>query len=61
MLSHSDANVNVPQAICLAPARELARQIYDVVISMGKFTKLNTQLIVKDMDCKYFIKIIVFC
>jgi ATP-dependent RNA helicase DDX19/DBP5 len=51
MLSHSDANINAPQALCLAPARELARQIYDVVVAMGKFTKLQTQLVVKDMDC----------
>lgn len=56
MLSHSDASINSPQAICVAPARELARQIYDVITAMGKFTKLQTQLVVKDMDCMIPIK-----
>lgn len=36
------------QAICLAPSRELARQISDVVTSMGQFTPLTTFLAVKD-------------
>lgn len=35
---------NVPQALCLAPSRELARQIMDVVQKMGKFLeKLTVQ------------------
>lgn len=38
MLSRVDpANPN-PQAICLAPTRELARQIFDVATQMGQFT-----------------------
>jgi ATP-dependent RNA helicase DDX19/DBP5 len=40
--------MNVPQAICLAPSRELARQIMDVVQAMSKFTQITSQLVVKD-------------
>lgn len=46
MLSRVDeGNPNV-QAICLSPARELARQTLDVVQEMGKFTNIKTQLLV---------------
>ena len=31
------------QALCLAPSRELARQIMEVVQKMGQFTKVKTQ------------------
>lgn len=36
------------QAICLAPSRELARQIMSVVTAMGKFTTVQTEYAVKD-------------
>lgn len=36
------------KAICLAPSRELARQIMSVVISMGKFTPVQTEYAIKD-------------
>ncbi|ODQ81037.1 hypothetical protein BABINDRAFT_165757 [Babjeviella inositovora NRRL Y-12698] len=36
------------QAICLSPARELARQTLDVIQVMSKFTKITTQLIVPE-------------
>jgi ATP-dependent RNA helicase DDX19/DBP5 len=36
------------QAICLAPSRELARQIEVVIQTMGKFLPLKTFLAVKD-------------
>jgi len=42
MLSRIDFNSPATQAICLAPARELARQIMDVVREMGKFTPVTT-------------------
>ncbi|SMN17875.1 similar to Saccharomyces cerevisiae YOR046C DBP5 Cytoplasmic ATP-dependent RNA helicase of the DEAD-box family [Maudiozyma saulgeensis] len=48
MLSRVDPSINSPQAICLAPSRELARQTLEVVQEMGKFTKITTQLIVPD-------------
>jgi ATP-dependent RNA helicase DDX19/DBP5 len=36
------------QAICLAPTRELARQIVDVVKEMGKFTPVKVMMAIKD-------------
>lgn len=48
MLSRCDFSLNEVQAICLAPARELARQILDNVKVMGKYTGVTTQLVVKD-------------
>jgi DEAD/DEAH box helicase len=36
------------QALCLAPSRELARQIMSVVVSMGKFTPVQTEYAIKD-------------
>ncbi|KAI8593191.1 P-loop containing nucleoside triphosphate hydrolase protein [Geranomyces variabilis] len=37
-----------PQVVCLAPARELARQIMDVVKEMGKYTPVTTCFAIKD-------------
>lgn len=48
MLTRVDPNVNATQAICLSPARELARQTLEVIQEMGKFTKVTTQLVVPD-------------
>ncbi|KAJ3116691.1 RNA helicase required for poly(A+) mRNA export [Phlyctochytrium bullatum] len=48
MLSRVDFSLNAPQVICLAPARELARQIMDVVREMGKFTPVTTAFAIKD-------------
>ncbi|KEI37903.1 uncharacterized protein L969DRAFT_52140, partial [Mixia osmundae IAM 14324] len=42
MLSRIDTTLRQPQAICLAPARELAMQILDVVKSMGQYTNVET-------------------
>ncbi len=50
MLSRVESSVELPQALCVCPTRELARQIQDVVTQMGKFTKIQTQLVVKDMN-----------
>lgn len=38
----------ISQAICLAPSRELARQIMFVVTEMGKFTDVTTGYAIKD-------------
>lgn len=42
MLSRIDYGVAKPQAVALAPSRELARQIMDVVHEMGRFTPVKT-------------------
>lgn len=46
MLSRVDESNPAIQAICLSPARELARQTLDVIQEMGKFTKTKIQLLV---------------
>ncbi|RCK57792.1 ATP-dependent RNA helicase DBP5 [Candida viswanathii] len=48
MLSRVDESIKSPQCLCLAPTRELARQTLEVVTTMGKFTKITTQLVVPD-------------
>ncbi|KDQ57054.1 hypothetical protein JAAARDRAFT_58536 [Jaapia argillacea MUCL 33604] len=48
MLSRVDFSLNKTQALCLAPSRELARQIMSVVVSMGKFTPIQTEYAIKD-------------
>ncbi|KAI0033536.1 DEAD-domain-containing protein [Vararia minispora EC-137] len=48
MLSRVDFSLQKPQALCLAPSRELARQIMTVVASMGKFTEVQTEYAIKD-------------
>lgn len=49
MLSRIDLNVNKPQALVLAPSRELARQIEGVVRTMGQYmTGLNVAAAVPD-------------
>lgn len=42
MLSRIDTSQKTTQALCLAPTRELARQIMDVVEQMGQFTSVTT-------------------
>src|SRR5271170_3362819 len=48
MLSRINYEKTAVQAICLAPTRELARQIVDVIKEMGKFTPVQVKLAVKD-------------
>jgi ATP-dependent RNA helicase DDX19/DBP5 len=48
MLSRVDAKLKQPQAVCLAPSRELARQIMDVANQMGQFTKITSRLALKE-------------
>jgi ATP-dependent RNA helicase DDX19/DBP5 len=36
------------QALCLAPSRELARQIMSVIVSMGKYTNVQTEFAIKE-------------
>ncbi|KLT38945.1 putative ATP-dependent RNA helicase, partial [Cutaneotrichosporon oleaginosum] len=46
MLSRVDPAITSPQAICLAPSRELARQIKVVIDTLGQFTSIKTFLAV---------------
>lgn len=46
MLSRVDENDPSTQCLCLAPARELARQTLEVINTMKKFTKITTELVV---------------
>ena len=48
MLSRIDFSKDKPQALCLAPSRELARQIMSVIGTMGKFTPVQTEYAIKD-------------
>jgi len=48
MLSRIDVTKTETQAICLAPTRELARQIMSVVVEMGKFTTVTTGYAIKE-------------
>lgn len=48
MLSRVDPSVDTVQALCLAPSRELARQIMDVVQAMGKYTNVKAGYAIKD-------------
>jgi len=48
MLSWVDFMKNKPQALCLAPSRELACQIMSVITAMAKFTPVQTEYAIKD-------------
>ncbi|KLO07630.1 DEAD-domain-containing protein [Schizopora paradoxa] len=47
MLSRVDFSIPSPQAICVAPTRELARQIMAVAATMGKYTSVRTDYAIK--------------
>lgn len=46
MLSRVDESQKCSQALCLAPTRELARQTYEVIETMSRFTDITTRLVV---------------
>ncbi|EJD53977.1 DEAD-domain-containing protein [Auricularia subglabra TFB-10046 SS5] len=50
MLSRVDPTQKVPQAICIAPVRELARQIMSVVQQMGQFTQVTTAYAIPEVE-----------
>ncbi|KAJ2114200.1 RNA helicase required for poly(A+) mRNA export [Coemansia sp. RSA 922] len=52
MLSRVDYDIMAPQALCLAPSRELARQIMEVVLQMGKYTPVKATYAIKDSLAK---------
>uniref|UniRef100_A0A7S3EEM7 ATP-dependent RNA helicase n=1 Tax=Rhodosorus marinus TaxID=101924 RepID=A0A7S3EEM7_9RHOD len=41
MLNQIDFSNPAPQALCVVPTRELARQIHDVIMAIGKFTQVK--------------------
>ncbi len=48
MLHRVDMSLNMPQAVCLAPTRELARQIVDVINGMGQFTNISVAMCLRE-------------
>lgn len=50
MLSRVDYSTEAPQALCLVPTRELARQIEEVTMKLGKFTPVKVKLAIKATD-----------
>eukprot|EP00743_Colponemidia_sp_Colp-15_P002447 GILK01002652.1.p1 GENE.GILK01002652.1~~GILK01002652.1.p1 ORF type:complete len:478 (-),score=100.25 GILK01002652.1:190-1623(-) len=50
MLHRVDPNIRAPQAVCVCPTRELARQIADVVGKIGKYTQAQIGLVIPQAD-----------
>lgn len=46
MDSLSISFINTPQALVLAPTRELARQIHTVILAMGDYLEVESYLVV---------------
>nr|XP_016447232.1 PREDICTED: DEAD-box ATP-dependent RNA helicase 38-like isoform X1 [Nicotiana tabacum]XP_016447233.1 PREDICTED: DEAD-box ATP-dependent RNA helicase 38-like isoform X2 [Nicotiana tabacum] len=44
MLSRVDPKIRAPQALCICPTRELAIQNMEVLLKMGKFTGITSEL-----------------
>ncbi|CAA0830354.1 DEAD-box ATP-dependent RNA helicase 38 [Striga hermonthica] len=44
MLSRVNPNIKAPQALCICPTRELAIQNMEVLLKMGKFTGITSEL-----------------
>ncbi|CAZ84903.1 unnamed protein product [Tuber melanosporum] len=49
MLTRIDMSATNVQAVCLTPTRELARQIMNVIQTMGQFTNVKTQFAIPNM------------
>jgi ATP-dependent RNA helicase DDX19/DBP5 len=52
MLSRVDDTQPQTQALCVAPTRELARQIEEIVLNLGRFTKTTSHLAVSYTDAE---------
>lgn len=48
MLGRVDSKEEYPQAVCVAPTRELARQIIDIVRQMGQYTPCTSALLLRE-------------
>ncbi|XP_042051946.1 DEAD-box ATP-dependent RNA helicase 38-like [Salvia splendens] len=53
MLSRVDPNVREPQALCICPTRELAIQNMEVLLKMGKFTGITSELALPPDQANY--------
>ncbi|KAG6394985.1 hypothetical protein SASPL_145576 [Salvia splendens] len=53
MLSRVDPNVREPQALCICPTRELAVQNMEVLLKMGKFTGITSELALPPDQANY--------
>lgn len=52
MLASVDETIPAPQAICVCPVRELARQVAEVVSSLGTFTNCKTFIAIPGCERK---------
>lgn len=50
MLQRIDETYHHPQALCIFPTRELARQVYDVAKKLAIYTKINLCLVLRDTE-----------
>ncbi|XP_047955719.1 DEAD-box ATP-dependent RNA helicase 38-like [Salvia hispanica] len=53
MLSRVDPDVREPQALCICPTRELAIQNMEVLLKMGKFTGITSELALPPDQANY--------
>eukprot|EP01085_Mycamoeba_gemmipara_P005507 Mycagemm_TRINITY_DN8383_c0_g1::TRINITY_DN8383_c0_g1_i1::g.5507::m.5507 type:complete len:336 gc:universal TRINITY_DN8383_c0_g1_i1:1065-58(-) len=56
MLSKVNPKDEWPQAMCVVPSRELARQIFEVLSTLGKYTTIKPLLVVPDEEVKGHVK-----
>lgn len=50
MLNRVDDKIDATQALCIVPTRELARQVEEVVVQLGNFTKATSRLAIPMSD-----------
>ncbi|KAL0338537.1 UNVERIFIED_CONTAM: DEAD-box ATP-dependent RNA helicase 38 [Sesamum angustifolium] len=53
MLSRVDPKLTAPQALCICPTRELAIQNMEVLLKMGKFTGITSELAIPADPANY--------
>ncbi|KAL6507867.1 DEAD-box ATP-dependent RNA helicase 38 [Orobanche gracilis] len=53
MLSRVDPKIMAPQALCICPTRELAIQNMEVLLKMGKFTGVSSELAIPADTANY--------
>ncbi|KAK6140110.1 hypothetical protein DH2020_026108 [Rehmannia glutinosa] len=53
MLSRVDPKLTAPQALCICPTRELAIQNMEVLLKMGKFTGITSELAIPADSANY--------
>ncbi|XP_073044345.1 DEAD-box ATP-dependent RNA helicase 38 [Primulina eburnea] len=53
MLSRVDPHLKAPQALCICPTRELAIQNMEVLLKMGKFTGITSELAIPSDPANY--------